>query len=254
MKNGVLAQLNLVGTYEITLGEKVVPYTLKRSSVARLVWLKIQRQTGLTVTIPRTYQIKQISAYLRANSAWILRHLAKYEMERNKPPENKLPAADTILYLGKPLTISIALGHMELPAVKLENNKLIINMGDSGSKSAALALEIWMRQQALQLIIDKANRFSKMIGVAYHRISIRDQRSRWGSCSRLKNLNFNWRLVMAPEAVLDYVIIHELCHLKEMNHSKTFWSVVARYCPRWREDRKWLNQHSKELRGILPCN
>jgi predicted metal-dependent hydrolase len=252
MKSGVLAQLSLVGTYEIILGEKVVPYTLKRSSVARLVWLKIQRTTGLTVTVPRTYQIKQISAYLRANSAWILRHLAKYEADSSKPPEIQIPPADTILYLGKPLTISTVLSHVDLPVVRLENSKLIIDVDGSGKNLAPLALELWMREQARQLIVDKAKHFSQIIGVAYHRISIRDQKSRWGSCSHLKNLNFNWRLIMAPEAVIDYVIIHELCHLKEMNHSKTFWSVVAWYCPKWREDRQWLNKHSKELRVSLP--
>ena len=112
-----------------------------------------------------------------------------------------------------------------------------------------LALERWYRTEAAKLINERADKLSSNMGVSYKRIGIRGQKTRWGSCSRKKNLSFNWKLIMAPEPVLDYVIIHELTHLKEMNHSKRFWKLVASYCPGWQDCKNWLKQHETDLTG-----
>jgi len=136
-------------------------------------------------------------------------------------------------------------------AVTLENNQLIVSLHSSGVGLSSHELEQWLKSQAVKMINEKVNKFSKTMGLHYNRVVVRDQKSRWGSCSCLKNLNFNWRLIMAPEAVLDYVIIHELCHLKEMSHSKAFWDLVAKYCPQWHERRDWLDNHSLEITGKL---
>ena len=114
-----------------------------------------------------------------------------------------------------------------------------------------LALERWYRTEAARLINERTDKLSSDMGISYKRIVIRGQKTRWGSCSRKKNLSFNWKLIMAPQPVLDYVIIHELIHLKEMNHSKKFWELVAQYCPGWREHKKWLKQHEADLHGRL---
>ncbi len=91
------------------------------------------------------------------------------------------------------------------------------------------------------------------IGVAPARIQIRDQRSRWGSCSTSGTLSFNWRLVLAPFDVLDYVVVHELCHLREPNHSRRFWSLVEGRRPEWRAQRDWLHEHGPELLAFRPA-
>jgi predicted metal-dependent hydrolase len=90
------------------------------------------------------------------------------------------------------------------------------------------------------------------IGVSPARIQIRDQRSRWGSCSTRGTLSFNWRLVLAPFDVLDYVVVHELCHLREPNHSSRFWRLVERHRPDWRTQRDWLHTHGPELLAFKP--
>jgi predicted metal-dependent hydrolase len=87
------------------------------------------------------------------------------------------------------------------------------------------------------------------IGVRYDRIAIKGQSTRWGSCSSKRNLNFNWRLMMAPPGAVDYVIIHELCHLKELNHSPRFWALVAQHCPDYRRWERWLKVNIARLRG-----
>jgi predicted metal-dependent hydrolase len=90
------------------------------------------------------------------------------------------------------------------------------------------------------------------LGVEYRRIEIRDQRTRWGSCSPRGTLSFNWRLVLAPFEVLDYVVVHELCHLREPNHSPRFWRLVASRRPEWHAQRDWLRVHGPELLAFRP--
>lgn len=98
----------------------------------------------------------------------------------------------------------------------------------------------WLIKEARSEFLKKLALYSEILGVEYNRISVREQKTRWGSCSTGKNLNFNWKLIMMPEAVLDYVVVHELAHLIEMNHSEQFWQQVARACPEYKECRNWL--------------
>ncbi len=104
-----------------------------------------------------------------------------------------------------------------------------------------------LADEAMKVIPPKVMHYAEIAGVTYGRITIRNQKSRWGSCSSKGNLNFNCMLMKAPEEVLDYVIIHELCHRKEMNHSKAFWAEVAKLCPDYKAHRKWLKEHGDEL-------
>jgi predicted metal-dependent hydrolase len=109
------------------------------------------------------------------------------------------------------------------------------------------------RLAARELVGMVADGEAPVLGVRYERIAIRDQRTRWGSCSPRGTLSFNWRLVLAPFDVLDYVVVHELCHLREPNHSPRFWRLVASRRPGWREQRRWLREHGAELLAFRPA-
>jgi predicted metal-dependent hydrolase len=109
------------------------------------------------------------------------------------------------------------------------------------------------RRAARELVTMLVEEESTALGVAYRRIEIRDQRTRWGSCSPRATLSFNWRLVLAPFEVLDYVVVHELCHLREPNHSPRFWRLVATRRPEWRRQRDWLRDHGPELLAFRPA-
>jgi predicted metal-dependent hydrolase len=109
------------------------------------------------------------------------------------------------------------------------------------------------RRAARELVTMLAEDEAQELDVTYNRIEIRDQRTRWGSCSTRGTLSFNWRLVLAPYDVLDYVVVHELCHLVEPNHSRRFWKLVERRRPDWRAQRDWLDRNGPELLAFRPA-
>ena len=108
-----------------------------------------------------------------------------------------------------------------------------------------------LARQALKIIPERAAHFAPLVGVTYGGITIRNQRTRWGSCSGKGNLNFNCLLMLTPEEVIDYVVVHELCHRKEMNHSVRFWAEVERVLPDYREPKGWMKEHGPALIGRL---
>ncbi len=111
-----------------------------------------------------------------------------------------------------------------------------------------------LAERAKAVIPKKVEAFARLLSVPYVRITIRHQVSRWGSCSSRSNLNFNCLLMLCPDEVINYVIIHELCHIKHMNHSKEFWSLVELYCPNYRIQRKWLKDEGAKLTRRLRAN
>lgn len=109
-----------------------------------------------------------------------------------------------------------------------------------------------LAEDAATVLPDRVAHFAQKMGVSYGRITIRSQHTRWGSCSAKGNLNFNCLLMLTPEEVRDYVVIHELCHRKEMNHSAAFWTEVEKFCPDYRVHRKWLKDNGRGLISRLP--
>ena len=111
------------------------------------------------------------------------------------------------------------------------------------------AQERQLRERAKSVLAQRVAYFAQQIGVTYGKITVRDQKTRWGSCSQAGNLNFNFRLILAPPEVLDYVVVHELCHRRQMNHSARFWQEVAQVLPDYRERKAWLAKNGWRLMG-----
>ncbi|MBM4463752.1 MAG: M48 family metallopeptidase [Chloroflexi bacterium] len=239
-----------VGPGKTRLDGQIISYTIKRSATAKHVRLEVRSETGLTVVIPQSHNIRQITHLLKAKKGWILSKLAKYGQLESHTTEKQLRSGDTISYLGRDLELVVRHNHGNADSARLEWDRLVVSLRD-GRGRPGLVLEQWYRVQAARLIKGKADKLSARLGLTYNRLMIRGQRTRWGSCSQKGNLSFNWKLIMAPEPVMDYVIVHELAHLKEMNHTKRFWELVGKHCPQWRDHRKWLKEHGFELAAAL---
>ena len=133
-------------------------------------------------------------------------------------------------------------------SLKIEGGDCILTLPQPEDEDAVrAALRAALSRRALERIRQRLNEYAPGIGVEFGRVAIRDQKSRWGSCSAKKNLNFNWKLIMAPEEALTYVVIHELCHLIEFNHSPRFWNLVRERMPEYEYWKKWLKAHGCEL-------
>jgi len=241
-------RLTLIGEGEVDLMGRSVGYSLKQSQRTRSIRLEIRSETGLTVVVPGKYTRQQVDDILRQKARWILKHL-----NRGKPVQMPLftpepGQGDKLYFMGKPIEMSISTVKSAASSAVLEGQKLLVS---KGARDGAIPriLERWYRQQAAMVFRQKAGSFQQAMGLHYNTIFIRGQRTRWGSCSPAGNLTLNWKLLTAPEEIIDYVVIHELTHLRHMNHSKKFWDMVEQYCPNWRKYRKWLITHEDELKA-----
>jgi len=234
------------GTSTIELGGRSVSYHIRRSPRAKHVRLEIRSGTGLSVIVPGSYDVGKLPDLIRRKQGWVLDKLARLEAEP-APSAGMAPRSGLKLpYLGRSLKVVECRGPGSDATVKLERGRLVVDLGTS-AVGLSVAVEAWYRWQAGGLMRRRAAELGAEMGLAYNRLTVRGQKTRWGSCSQKGNLSFNWRLLMAPQPVIDYVIVHELAHLKEMNHSKRFWDLVAAHCPGWRRHRKWLKDHQAEL-------
>lgn len=184
--------------------------------------------------------------FLAENEQWVRRQLAKFEMLR--VPEMRFVSGERVWYLGEELRLCLLEDRLDS---RLCGNEVGVDGGAIfvfGEDVKSILLK-WYRARAEDILIDRAAVFSEEMGVRPKNVRVRSQRTRWGSCSSLGNVNFNWRLVMAPLEVMDYVVIHELAHLKHMDHSKAFWGFVEQFDSGFREKKGWLKRHQPLLLG-----
>ena len=164
----------------------------------------------------------------------------------------KLFSHPNILFKGNLITVNIEKVPFPFSRLTLVNNRLVFKISSCVKKNeldefVKKQLILWLKSQARKAFQELVSIICKKYKLQYNDIRIKDTKSRWGSCSSKKNLNFNWRLIMAPETVLHYIVIHETAHLTELNHSKDFWTIVSNRCPNHKESEQWLKEHGREL-------
>lgn len=239
-------------TRTITLSGREITYTVRHSSRAKSIRLRIAPRVGLEIVVPRRERLPDIAALLRRHAAWILTTLDRYPTVTAtngfRPP---MGDGATAPYRGASyrLVVRVAPGRRATVIPDDAARRLLVTLVDAADTSAIL--KGWFKTRARHVLDERITVFAAALGVTYGRFVVRDQRTRWGSCSSSGNLNFNWRLILAPPAVLDYVVIHELAHRKELNHSARFWAVVAAHCPDYRARQRWLREHGAELLSLF---
>ncbi|HEY3828093.1 MAG TPA: SprT family zinc-dependent metalloprotease [Solirubrobacteraceae bacterium] len=217
-----------------------IPYTVRRSARARRVRVNVRPLTdlgavGVEVVLPTRAPERAAAAAVDELRPWIERRLA----EARGVLAHLAQRGGTVPYLGRTLEL---VGQPGRSQAHLSGERLLVPAGDPRA-----ALELFYRRAARREIAARLDRATALAGTPYNGLSIRAQRTRWASCSAGGRMSFNWRLLLAPESVLDYVVWHEVCHLEILDHSPRFWALVQHRWPRWREDREWLRRHGATL-------
>ncbi len=222
----------------ITLEGKPVCYHIRPSKRARSISLRISAGTGLEVVVPPRAGLDEVRRFVAGRSRWILKTLDYYRKFEAPPPGH-------LLIRGRYVPVQVVKG----PASIALGEELVVTLPDR--RRVRAVLQGWLLRQAEMVFGPMVEEIRSQLGVQVARISFRDTRSKWASCSRSGNLCFNWRLVMAPPGVVRYVVVHELCHRLEFNHTPKFWSRVESLCPDHRSHRKWLSSNGYRLTWAL---
>ena len=233
----------------VTLAGREVAFRIRRSTRARHLQLRVSRRDGLEIIAPLQADLSDLASLLAAKQKWILDSLDRLE-ESASATLPRLSTGTVVRYLGRSFRLVICPTNGRPPQAELREGSLVLTVPESLESTDTQVrayLEAWYRLQARRVIPEQVADINQSFGYTYHRITIKGQRSRWGSCSTNGNLNFNWHLMMAPLSVIRYVITHELAHLSEMNHSPRFWALVESRCPNYRAQRDWLKRHGASL-------
>lgn len=213
----------------------IFPCKIRRSN-SKYAYIKINSDKRIEVIIPKGHNV-DLRALLKKKEAWIR---SKYREIRMT---SRTIEKDRLLLNGEVYTLKFDYGSNS-STVQLDHHKLIV--GAKSRREAMVALRNWISEQSRKMIEDKADFYAKKMGVHFNKIFLRNSR-KWGACSVGKNLSFNWQIACLPEDLAEYVVIHELAHLRVFNHSKEFWKLLSSLCPEYKEK-------ENGLKCFLSCN
>jgi len=219
------------------------PFRLRRHARARRITVRVDVDHGLTVTIPSRAARADARRAVAELEPWIAPRVAEWEARRRTVRES---AASGLPYRGTTLRIVPEPGRR---GVVRDGDDLRVPDDDAARDRA---LRAWYRARARDVVTPELERATAAVGRPATRLRITDTRSRWGSCSTTGTISVSWRLLLAPDGCLEYVVWHEACHLEHAHHGPAFWALLDRLRPDWREPAGWLRRHGADLRMWLP--
>ncbi|MBE0541204.1 MAG: M48 family metallopeptidase [Verrucomicrobia bacterium] len=226
----------------LELSGRQIPMALVRNPRARRYVLRLRPDGSARVTIPRGGSVAEARRFAERNKVWLERQLQRMAERSSRPKEWWIGMK--ILIRGEPVRIEAGVngesGLIQLGGEVIRVANPAINL------RPVIEKHLW--RLAAQELPPRVLNYAAMHQLPVRRITVRNQKSRWGSCSRRGTISLNWRLIQTPPHVQDYIVLHELCHLREMNHSARFWLEVERVCPDFKAAEHWLKQHSLLLR------
>jgi predicted metal-dependent hydrolase len=226
---------------EITLGGEAIEYELSHRASVSQPRIDIDIR-GVVIVLPEGSDV-DAEAFLHDNAAWVLEKTQKYEQFREAAPERIFEVGETFPYLGEEYELTVE----TRPKAAVEDGAIRLRRNAVEQSSIKRALENFYRRSARDHFEARADRFASVMGLTYEKIEVRNQRTKWGSCSTSGTLGLNWRLMMAPPEIIDYIVVHELAHLRESKHTREFWMIVSEYHPEYRQHAEWLEENSSEL-------
>ncbi len=226
----------MAGPRRLRLDDPPVEVTVRRSAAARRITLTVPATgEGPRLTAPKAAREAELRLFLVRQADWLRAALERAPAPRMVAPGAALPVS------GRLLTVEARPGPRRPPAIEGERLAL------SGAGAAGPRIAAWLKMRARAALAEAAHRHAATLGAKPGRLSLRDTKGRWGSCTSRGDLSFSWRLAMAPPEVLDYVAAHEAAHLIEMNHGPRFWALVEKISPDWRRSRDWLKREGAAL-------
>jgi predicted metal-dependent hydrolase len=236
----------------IRLGGRRIRYAVRYSPTARKAKIRVT-PAGVEVVLPGHSDEAKAAAFLRENSFWVLEQLAFIKRMGSLRTKPKPMRTDSIMLRGRPAKIEIVEDDSDRNFGIVEQNVtgLRIRVPKTGAVNPTKTLESWLRRQAREDIEGRLAERGREMRQKPGRIYIMDQRTKWGGCSRRRNLSFSWRLIMAPPEVLDYIVVHELAHLAEPYHSTKFWLIVRSHSPEFERYKEWLRDNKEKLKLLI---
>ncbi len=226
-------------------------YEIIRRPKRRTACISVKADNAVIVTVPARLAQKQIDQFVQTKSGWIQGKLrANHEM-REKFRSKQYVSGETFSYLGRTYRLKLIEGKAE--PVRLIRGRLVVQLPslDSGkARDVKIVGQLtnWYQEHALRHLREKTARIAECIGVTPSGIRVKSYKSRWGSCHVDGHIFYNWRIIMAPHSVIDYLVVHELCHLVHHNHSPAFWKLVESTMPDYRQAKAWLKENGPGLR------
>lgn len=217
-----------------------VAATLRRSARRRSIGIKVHRGQVI-VSAPFGAPLQEIQCFVLQKRRWIEKHLLRQRQAVDERQELQYTTGDVVMFLGQPLILDITVSHR---AGSISGDRLLLGVEQDLLGLRKAALEAWYIQRARDHLPGRIEYYQSILGVRAKGLKVRHYKSRWGSCNRRGELQFNWLLMMAPPAVLDYVVVHELAHLRHFDHSPSFWQLVAKAMPDYGLQRRWLKSQT----------
>lgn len=222
-------------------------YQVVRSS-RKTMAIQIKKDGTIVVRVPNRALPGVVEQFVMDHRRWIEKHYEAVSERLLQKQEFQWEDGAELLLYGEPMKLRITVRpDITRSAASWKDNHLEITVCRQDGQVIEAAVKAWYRVMAKRVISQRTAAYAEIMKVDYNRISIREQSTRWGSCSAKGNLNFNWKLLLMPPRVLDYVVVHELAHRWEMNHSKRFWAVVGQAMPDYIEQRKRLRDYENKI-------
>lgn len=218
--------------------------TIKRIKTARHIRLRVFEDGRVILTAPLRAPQQLVDNFLAEHQEWLKEKIAVSATKQQTLTTQR----DRLFLRGTEYDFRLAVSATKRPGVAIISPQLVVTAPTEDHEVVRLILEKWYRQQANKRFTARVPLLADLVGRDVTRVTIRDQRTRWGSCSSRNTISLNWRLIMAPDHVSDYVIYHELAHLTHMNHSTKFWQLVSEYVPDYKKAEEWLKTHHRLLR------
>ena len=231
----------------IELNGQKVDFRLVRSESARKLKVRVGID-GVEVVQPVERDSEELEAFLRSNEAWILDQLERVDRLRSiRKPISEIEGEILFRGVSTPVRVEGIARRKGTNKVVVEGGTITVVRGLQSQTAPAKTLENWLRKEARQEILRHLNVLTEKLGKHPRKVYVMGQRTKWGNCSALQNLSFNWRLIMAPDFVMQYLITHEVVHLAVPDHSKRFWLTVQSLCPEMDRARQWLSANGDRL-------